>query len=132
MAKRAPAARKSRLAAYCCSARYVYSGASEDGNGLWCTQEKVGEVRRVRWEQYPHTGGTFASLMGAKRLDSAHRRRYGRRTTGNAESDLADVAEGGHRDADIGTKGVFKSKVTLAECRAGGKDVITEQDVLDR
>ena len=50
----------------------------------------------------------------------------------NAESDLADVAEGGHGDADIGAKSVFKSKVTLAECRAGGKDVVAEKDVLDR
>ena len=50
----------------------------------------------------------------------------------NAGLYLADVAECGHGDADIGAKSVFKSKVTLAECRTGGEDVIAEQDVCGR
>ena len=68
-----------------------------DGNGLWCTQEEVGEVRRVRGDAVLHTGGA----------------RDGAQPT-NAGLYLADITESGHGDADVGTKSLSKSKVTLA------------------
>ena len=68
-----------------------------DGNGLWCTQEEVGEVRRVRGDAVSHTGG---AMEGAQPT--------------NPELYLADIAESGHGDADIGAKSLSKSKVTLA------------------
>ena len=60
------------LLADCCSAHYACSDAFVDKIGPWCTQEEIGEVRRVRGGAVLHTGGVLGRHLCAKRASGAY------------------------------------------------------------